>query len=89
MRTGGTANGCSLGDGDVGLAQALVCEKCRYCHRWADKTVKIDAAWKARMQEIYKDLLKDIDGGSFWDPYHKTLEEAPDAARRFVGMMKG
>ncbi|MGC4120065.1 MAG: hypothetical protein QM765_36895 [Myxococcales bacterium] len=32
--------------------------------------------------------LKDIDGGSFWDPYHKTLEEAPDAARRFVGMMR-
>lgn len=69
--------------------QALDCEKCRYCHRWADKTVKIDPDWKARMHAIYADLLHDIDGGSFWDPYHKTLEEAPDAARRFVGMMRG
>ncbi|MGC4120051.1 MAG: hypothetical protein QM765_36825 [Myxococcales bacterium] len=68
--------------------QAMDCEKCQYCHRWAEKTVKIDPQWKARMTEIYADLLKDIDGGSFWDPYHKTLEEAPDAARRFVGMMR-
>ncbi|MBI5542634.1 MAG: hypothetical protein HY901_02005, partial [Deltaproteobacteria bacterium] len=68
--------------------QDLDCEKCRYCHQWADKVVKIDPTWKEKMEAIYKDLLCDIDGGSFWDPYHKTVADAPEAARRLVGMMR-
>jgi hypothetical protein len=69
--------------------QDVDCESCRYCHQWADKVVKIDPTWKVRMQAIYKDLLGDIDGGSFWDPYHRTIDEAPGAARRLVGMIRG
>ncbi len=64
------------------------CETCRYCHRWAEKTVKIDPEWKAKMTRIYADLLGDIDGGTFWDPYHRTLADLPEAARRFVDAMK-
>lgn len=67
--------------------QDLDCEKCQYCHRWAEKTVKIDPAWKEKMLALYKDLLHDIDGGSFWDPYHKTLAEAPEAAKRLASMI--
>jgi hypothetical protein len=50
----------------------LDCEKCRYCHEWADKTVEIDPHWRQKMRAIYDDLLTEIDGGAFWDPYIKT-----------------
>jgi collagenase-like PrtC family protease len=62
--------------------QDLDCEACRYCHEWADRVVQIDPEWRNRMSAIYNDLLGEIDGGSFWDPYLKTLTEV---ARRFVG----
>lgn len=51
------------------------CESCRYCHKWAEKAVRIDPGWKERMGEIYNDLLGEIDGGTFWDPYLKTMGE--------------
>ena len=69
--------------------QDVDCESCRYCHEWAEKAVRIDPGWKARMHEIYADLLEEIDGGSFWDPYYKTFTEAPEAARRFASMKAG
>ena len=58
------------------------CETCRYCHEWADRTVRIDSAWKQRMGAIYEDLLKEIDSGSFWEPY---LQTARQAVQKFVG----
>jgi hypothetical protein len=51
------------------------CEKCRYCHEWADKVVRIDPEWKQKMAAIYDDLLQETDSGSFWDPYLKTIGE--------------
>ena len=62
--------------------QDVDCEECRYCHEWADRVVKIDPGWRGRMGEVYTDLLQEIDGGSFWDPYLKTIGEV---ARRLVG----
>jgi collagenase-like PrtC family protease len=62
--------------------QEVDCETCRYCHEWADRVVKIDPAWGGRMGVIYDDLLGEIDQGSFWDPYLKTLREV---AQRWVG----
>jgi hypothetical protein len=62
--------------------QDLDCESCRYCHEWAERAVVIDPAWREEMLEIYADLLEEVDSGSFWDPYLKTLG---DAARRLVG----
>jgi collagenase-like PrtC family protease len=56
--------------------QDLDCEECRYCHEWAEKAVKIDPAWRSRMGDVYQDLLGEIDSGSFWDPYLKTVKEA-------------
>jgi collagenase-like PrtC family protease len=58
------------------------CESCRYCHEWAERVVNIDPEWRQRMAGIYEDLLGEIDHGSFWDPYLKTIEET---ARRWVG----
>jgi len=62
--------------------QDLDCEECHYCHQWADKVVQIDPVYRGRMTEIFDDLLHEIDGGSFWDPYLKTLGQV---ARRLVG----
>jgi collagenase-like PrtC family protease len=56
--------------------QATDCERCRYCHEWAARVVKIDPDWRQKMEAIYADLLKEIDGGEFWDPYLKTIGEA-------------
>ena len=49
------------------------CEACRYCHQWAEQTVQIDADWQAKMQPIYDDLLGEIDGGTFWESYGRTI----------------
>lgn len=68
--------------------QNVDCETCRYCHEWAERTVKIDPEWQDKMEAIYQDLLGDIDSGSFWDPYRKTLSELPKAAQRFMGAMR-
>jgi collagenase-like PrtC family protease len=55
--------------------QELDCESCRYCHEWTERAVHIDPAWRERMAKIYGGLLGEMDSGSFWDPYHKTLLE--------------
>ncbi len=52
--------------------QDAVCEDCRYCHQWAEKVVKIDPVWKEKMQRIYADLLGELDGGEFFEPYLVT-----------------
>ena len=61
--------------------QDLDCDSCRYCHEWADKVVRIDPAWKERMEPIYQDLLGEIEGGGFWAPYLETLQQS---ARRVM-----
>ena len=61
--------------------QAVDCDSCRYCHEWAERVVRIDPQWREPMAEIYDDLLVEIDSGSFWDPYLKTLREV---ARKLV-----
>ena len=58
--------------------QKTDCDECRYCHKWADKVVRIDPAWRGQMGDIFDDLMDEVDGGSFWEPYFKTL----------VGMMR-
>ena len=55
--------------------QDVDCESCRYCHEWADRVIRIDPEWKARMERIYDELLDEIDSGSMWDPYLKTAKE--------------
>ncbi|MFA6032725.1 MAG: U32 family peptidase [Myxococcota bacterium] len=66
--------------------QGLDCDSCRYCHEWAEKTVQIDPLWRTKMGAIYKDLITEIDSGSFWDPYVKTVgETAGRVAKRLTG----
>ena len=58
------------------------CGSCGYCHEWAEQTVRMDPAWRERTHAILKELLSDLEGGEFWEPYSRTLG---DEARRLVG----
>jgi len=58
------------------------CRSCNYCHEWAERTVKVDPAWREHTRAILEDLLGDLEGGEFWEPYARTLG---DEARRLVG----
>ncbi|MBK6847078.1 MAG: U32 family peptidase [Proteobacteria bacterium] len=51
----------------------LDCESCRYCHRWADKAVKIDPNWTEQMAPLYDELVDNLDSGAMWEPYTRTL----------------
>lgn len=49
------------------------CEKCRYCHRFAEKAVKIDPAWRREMTTQFDTLLDTLHDGSLWESYRRTL----------------
>ncbi|HOT45577.1 MAG TPA: U32 family peptidase [Spirochaetota bacterium] len=60
--------------------KARDCETCRYCHRWAEKAVQIDPAWKKEMNVIYDELLEEIYSGGFWEGYMDTARKAVSKA---------
>jgi collagenase-like PrtC family protease len=53
----------------------LDCQRCRYCHEWAERAVHIDPAWAARMRTVYRELLGEVDSGGFWEPYSRTIRQ--------------
>jgi collagenase-like PrtC family protease len=55
--------------------QSTDCESCRYCHEWAERAVTIDPSWRAKLDPMYQDLLGDIEGGAFWEPYTRTVSQ--------------
>jgi hypothetical protein len=67
----------------------LDCEECRYCHAFADKAVRIDPEWRARMEPIYDDLIAETDGGGFWAPYSATVAETPAAVAKMMSGLAG
>ena len=52
----------------------LDCEACRYCHRWAEASVHIDADWRRNMTAIYDELLGDLHDGSLWESYFASAK---------------
>ena len=55
--------------------QSTDCESCRYCHEWAARAVTIDPSWRAKLEPMYEDLLGDVEGGAFWEPYTRTVSQ--------------
>jgi collagenase-like PrtC family protease len=43
------------------------CESCRHCHRYAEKALTIDDAYRSDVLEQYESLFEDMHGGSFWE----------------------
>lgn len=61
----------------------LDCETCRYCHRWAEKVVKMDPEWVRGMTEKNQNLLGSLHDGSLWESPADTVKKA--AKRWFFG----
>ncbi len=55
------------------------CEDCRYCHRFADKALTIDAEYKREVLAQYRELFEDMHQGSFWEP--PRLSDLVEAGR--------
>ena len=55
--------------------ESVDCEKCRYCHHWAERAVYVDPEWRLRMTQIYDELLRDLHGGSMWRSYAESVLE--------------
>ncbi len=54
--------------------QPLDCQRCRYCHQWAEQHVKIDPGYKERVVGLLADLLDEMYSGSFWSSYAKGAQ---------------
>ena len=66
-------------------ARTLDCEACRYCHEWAERVVKIDPRWAARMSGTYDDLLGEIDRGRLLGSLHQDAGPGGAAAGELRG----
>ena len=42
------------------------CDACRYCHRWAERAVKIEPEHKARCMRLYERVFDDLHSGRMW-----------------------
>jgi collagenase-like PrtC family protease len=58
-------NGFSCNDKD--------CERCRYCHGFADKAVKMDDKWRQEATDQFDGLLTELHAGSLWESHARTL----------------
>jgi collagenase-like PrtC family protease len=62
------------------------CEKCGYCHRFADKALTIDPEYRADVLAQYRSLFDDMHRGPFWEMKPSDLVDAGrlalSAARR-------
>jgi hypothetical protein len=65
--------------------QALDCEKCRYCHQWADQHVRIDPEYYSTVKSILEDLLDEMYSGSFWTSYARGAKQMVQGALRQLG----
>ncbi|GMV39806.1 MAG: hypothetical protein AMXMBFR64_15220 [Myxococcales bacterium] len=52
------------------------CESCRWCHKFADKALTIDPAWREEVLAQYRSLFDDMHGGSFWEMKPTDLVDA-------------
>lgn len=42
------------------------CEKCRYCHGFAERALTIDPEYRREVLALYRELFADLQDGSFW-----------------------
>lgn len=61
------------------------CEKCRYCHEFAERALTIEPAFREQALERYRDLFADMHGGAFWE---MRPNDYVDALRLTAGMVR-
>ncbi len=42
------------------------CDACRHCHRWADRAVSVDPAFRDRCMALYRTVFSDMESGRMW-----------------------
>lgn len=42
------------------------CESCRHCHRWAERAVRVDPAFRDRCAALYRTVFDDMESGRLW-----------------------
>lgn len=62
----------------------LDCEKCRYCHAFAEKAVEIDPDYRREVLALYRDLFDDLHDGSFFTMRPRDFVEAARLTRKVV-----
>jgi len=55
--------------------QALDCDKCQYCHKWAEQHVQIDPEYYSTVKAVLEDLLDEMYSGSFWSSYARGAKQ--------------
>lgn len=61
------------------------CESCRWCHKFAEKALTIDPAYRESVLSQYRDLFSDMHDGSFFAPPRPgDLVDVGRLARRVV-----
>jgi hypothetical protein len=62
------------------------CERCRYCHDYADRALCIDPGFREQVLGEYAGLFEDMHAGSFWQQLHPR--DLVDAARLTSRVLK-
>ncbi len=62
------------------------CETCRYCHRWAERALRIDPTWRADVLQEYRDFFDDIQRGRF---FFYGPRDVLRKVRKAVGILRG
>jgi len=65
--------------------QAMDCEKCQYCHRWAEKHVQIDPEYYSTVKSVLEDLLDEMYTGRFWTSYVRGAKQIVTGALKQLG----
>jgi hypothetical protein len=42
------------------------CGECRWCHEFAAKAVRVDAAYRERALLAFEEIFRSLDGGGMW-----------------------
>ncbi|MCC6749207.1 MAG: U32 family peptidase [Deltaproteobacteria bacterium] len=61
------------------------CEKCRYCHDFADRALTIEPSYRRKVLATYRDIFEDMHTGKFW---LMKPGDVVEAAQRLVEVAK-
>lgn len=64
--------------------QDIDCDKCLYCHKWAEKAITISPEFKRDMLKIYRELLDDMHSGAFWEDYGTSITKGITEAAKGI-----
>jgi len=64
------------------------CEKCHYCHRFADAALDIDPAWREQVLADYRELFERMNTGAFFEYRGSDLVQVGQLLKKALGPRK-